>query len=96
MTSLIFVSLLLTIMVSTASAQGGIGSCCRILSTTQIHRDRLKSYYKQHKPSCPIDAVVFTTLHNKRICSDPYKLWSQTSMAYLDGKNWQLQRITQK
>ncbi|XP_045907254.1 eotaxin-like [Micropterus dolomieu] len=97
MTSLTFVSLLLlTIMVYTASAQGGIGSCCRQITTTQIHRDRLKSYYKQYKPSCPLEAVVFTTVQGKRLCSDPGKVWTKTSMAYIDGKNWQLQRTTHK
>ncbi|KAM9349417.1 monocyte chemotactic protein 1B-like [Symphorus nematophorus] len=93
MTSLTFVSLLLVaVMLSSASAQGGIGSCCRILSSTQIHRDSLKNYYIQHRPSCPIHAVVFTTLKGKRICSDPDKLWAMTSMAYLDGKNWRRNR----
>uniref|UniRef100_A0A8D0D839 C-C motif chemokine n=2 Tax=Sander lucioperca TaxID=283035 RepID=A0A8D0D839_SANLU len=92
MTSLTFVSLLLvTMMVSTASAQGGIGSCCRHLTNTQIHRENLRSYYKQSKSSCPINAVVFTTLRNIRICSNPERMWTQTSMAYLDGKNWQIQ-----
>nr|XP_033507379.1 monocyte chemotactic protein 1B-like [Epinephelus lanceolatus] len=92
MTSFAFASLLLvTIMVSTASAHGGISSCCRNLSNTQIHRDLLRSYYEQHKPACPIPAVVFYTLRNKRICADPLSLWTQTSMAYLDGKNWHLQ-----
>ncbi|KAF1384001.1 hypothetical protein PFLUV_G00137700 [Perca fluviatilis] len=95
MTSLAFVSLLLvTMMASTASARGGIGSCCRQHSQTQIHRDHLRSYYKQSKSSCPINAVVFTTLKNIRICSNPEKMWTQTSMAYLDGKNWQIQHST--
>ncbi|XP_041658422.1 C-C motif chemokine 2-like [Cheilinus undulatus] len=82
MTSLnIFVLLFLgTIMLSTASAGGGTASCCRALTSTQLHRDRLQSYYKQHKSTCPIDAVV-------RICSDPRRMWTKTSMAYLDGKN---------
>ncbi|XP_034744024.1 C-C motif chemokine 2-like [Etheostoma cragini] len=94
MTSLAFVSLLLVAgMMSTASAQGGIGSCCRQNTNTQIHRDNLKSYYKQYKSSCPINAVVFTTLKNIRICSNPKTMWTQTSMAYLDGKNWQIQHI---
>uniref|UniRef100_A0A8C2XM72 C-C motif chemokine n=1 Tax=Cyclopterus lumpus TaxID=8103 RepID=A0A8C2XM72_CYCLU len=93
MASPAFVSLLLlTIVVSTASAQGGIASCCRELSNTQIQRVLLKSYYKQYTPSCPIHAVVFTTLKGKRICADPGKVWTKTSMAYLVGKNWQLQR----
>ncbi|KAK5859815.1 hypothetical protein PBY51_021339 [Eleginops maclovinus] len=95
MRSLFFVSLLLvTILVSSASAQGGIASCCRELTNTQIHREKLRSYYKQNTSACPINAVVFTTLRNKRICSDPKELWTLTSMAYLDGKNWKLQRLT--
>uniref|UniRef100_A0A3Q3D2H6 Chemokine interleukin-8-like domain-containing protein n=1 Tax=Hippocampus comes TaxID=109280 RepID=A0A3Q3D2H6_HIPCM len=29
----------------------------------------------------------------KRICADPTKLWTQTSMAYLDGKNCHAQKL---
>ncbi|XP_023121377.2 monocyte chemotactic protein 1B-like [Amphiprion ocellaris] len=95
MTSLSFISLfLLTFMVSTASAQGGIGNCCRKLVDNQIHRDRLKEYYIEDSASCPLHAVVFTTMRGNRLCSDPVKLWTQTSMAYLDGKNWQKQHVT--
>lgn len=36
--------------------------------------------------------IRFTTLKNKRICADPRRVWTMTSMAYLDGKNWQIQR----
>ncbi|KAI3375052.1 hypothetical protein L3Q82_021573 [Scortum barcoo] len=97
MTSLAFVTLcIVAIMVSTTSAQGGIASCCRTVSNTNVHRDRLKSYYKQDKSACPIDAVVFYTVVGRRICSDPHKLWTMTSMAYLDGKNWQVQQMTQR
>ncbi|KAK9539068.1 hypothetical protein VZT92_004200 [Zoarces viviparus] len=95
MASLSFLSLLLaTIMVSTASAHGGIASCCRKLTETQVHREQLKSYYEQYKPPCPIHAVVFTTVKGKRICSDPESMWTKTSMAYLDGKDWQIQHAT--
>eukprot|EP00064_Thunnus_orientalis_P013166 superscaffoldBa00002108_g13203 len=92
MTGLTFVSLfLVTILASTASAQGGIASCCRKISNTQIHRELLKSYYVQNESSCHLHAVVFTTLKGKRICSDPSNLWTKTSKAFLDGKNWHLQ-----
>ncbi|XP_005721588.1 eotaxin-like [Pundamilia nyererei] len=80
--------LLVAIMVSTAAVQGGISSCCQRTSNTQIHRDLLKSYYIQQPPSCSIPAVVFTTISGRRICSDSSNTWTQTSMAYLDGKDW--------
>nr|QIH54606.1 C-C motif chemokine 2 [Larimichthys crocea] len=90
MTSLTLVSLfLLASVLSTASAHGGLASCCRSFSKTQVHRDNLKDYYKQNQPPCPIPAVVFTTIKGKRICSNPTSVWAMTSMAYLDGKNWQ-------
>ncbi|XP_035026704.1 monocyte chemotactic protein 1B-like [Hippoglossus stenolepis] len=95
MTLLNFVSLVLVAtMVSTASAQGGIASCCRNVSSTQIQRDLLKNYYVQEQPACARQIVVFTTLKGKRICSDPTNLWTQMSMAYLDGKNWHRQNLT--
>lgn len=37
---------------------GGIASCCRAISTTQIHRDLLESYYVQHEIPCLLNAVV--------------------------------------
>ncbi|TNN78164.1 C-C motif chemokine 2 [Liparis tanakae] len=83
-----FVSLLLLIIVaSTASAQGGMASCCRKFSNTEIQRVLLKSYYKQYTPACPICAIVFRSLKGRRICSDPGKVWTKDSMAYLDRKN---------
>uniref|UniRef100_A0A3Q3WMR5 C-C motif chemokine n=1 Tax=Mola mola TaxID=94237 RepID=A0A3Q3WMR5_MOLML len=92
MTNLGWVSLLLLVsLLSEASAQGGLGSCCLKLSETHIKRDLLKSYYQQHQPSCRIHAVVFTTLKNKRICADPTDMWTKTTMAYIDGKNSQIQ-----
>ncbi|XP_054624740.1 monocyte chemotactic protein 1B-like [Dunckerocampus dactyliophorus] len=78
---------LLTVMVSGALAQGRLADCCRRIKDTQIHRDLLTKYYVQRPPSCSLQAVVFSTVQGKRICADPDKLWTQTSMAYLDGKN---------
>ncbi|XP_030608788.1 monocyte chemotactic protein 1B-like [Archocentrus centrarchus] len=86
MVILIFVSLVL--LTHECSAQGGISSCCQKISNTHVHRDLLTSYYVQQPPSCPLTAVVFTTVSGKRICSHPLKLWTQNSMAYLNGKNW--------
>ncbi|KAG7525260.1 monocyte chemotactic protein 1B-like [Solea senegalensis] len=73
-------------MVSTVSARGGIASCCRKISLTEVHQNHLQSYYVQHRPPCPLKAVVFTMLNGNRICSDPHSLWTQRSMAFLDKK----------
>ncbi|XP_033181559.1 C-C motif chemokine 12-like [Mastacembelus armatus] len=89
-----FISLLLVaIMVPTASAQGGIASCCRKVSKTTLHREMVRSYYIQYEPSCPLEAVVFNMINDKRICADPNDIQTKTTMAYMDGKNWQLQNI---
>nr|XP_057924388.1 eotaxin-like [Doryrhamphus excisus] len=82
-----FVSLfLLAVMVSGALARGRLADCCRRIKHTQIHRDLLTKYYVQEPPSCSLRAVVFTTVQGKKICADPDKLWTRTSMAYLDEK----------
>uniref|UniRef100_A0A8C7XQE5 Chemokine interleukin-8-like domain-containing protein n=1 Tax=Oryzias sinensis TaxID=183150 RepID=A0A8C7XQE5_9TELE len=90
MSSMTFFSLfLVAVLLSQVSTQGGISSCCLKISRTQVHRDFLKKYYVQYPPSCSKHAVVFTTIKNVRICANPNSLWTLTSMAYLDGKNWQ-------
>ncbi|XP_037312962.2 C-C motif chemokine 12-like [Pungitius pungitius] len=88
MAGLAFFSLLLVaVMVSTASAQGGLPSCCLKLGKTKVHRDQLKSYYVQLTTTqCTKKAVVFTTVKDKRICSHPEESWTKNSMAYLDKK----------
>lgn len=90
MTSIPFILvLLITIMVPTASAQGGISDCCMKITGTKVPREYLKSYYKEDPSSCTQNAVVFTTFLGRRICASFHNLWTKTSMAYLDGKNWQ-------
>uniref|UniRef100_A0A3P8TPB8 Chemokine interleukin-8-like domain-containing protein n=1 Tax=Amphiprion percula TaxID=161767 RepID=A0A3P8TPB8_AMPPE len=96
-------------MVSTASAQGKnnkyicihellvcwcIISCHDDGGNMRILCSYSKEYYIEDSASCPLHAVVFTTMRGNRLCSDPVKLWTQTSMAYLDGKNWQKQHVT--
>ncbi|XP_077412458.1 monocyte chemotactic protein 1B-like [Vanacampus margaritifer] len=94
MTALNLLSLfVLAVMVPGALAQGGIASCCRKISRTQIHQGLLTKYYIQRPPSCPLHVVVFITLQDKRICADPDKLWTKTSKAYLDGKKCRRQKL---
>ncbi|KAF6727606.1 C-C motif chemokine 2 [Oryzias melastigma] len=91
--SLVLVALLL----SSVSAQGKISSCCLKATNTQVRRDFLKEYYVQRPPSCFKHVVVFTTIKNVRICANPKSIWTLTSMAFLDGKNWlQSQNTTMK
>lgn len=69
-------------------------------SLTHIYCDALHSRIKNVAACywmCTFFAVIlnrFTTLKGKRICAGPGKVWTKTSMAYLDGKNWQIQRVT--
>ncbi|XP_030259339.1 monocyte chemotactic protein 1B-like [Sparus aurata] len=92
MSSLAFVSLLLVaIMASTVSSNGAVASCCLTTSNTQVRRENLIRYYVQVRPQCPMHAVVFTTITFKRICADPDRVWTKTSMAFIDGKNYSQQ-----
>ncbi|XP_077470836.1 monocyte chemotactic protein 1B-like [Stigmatopora argus] len=77
---------LLAVTMPGVLAQGGLPSCCRKISKTQVHQDLLTKYYIQRPPSCPLRVVVFITLKGKRICADPHKSWTKTSKAYLQGK----------
>uniref|UniRef100_A0AAQ6IQZ7 Chemokine interleukin-8-like domain-containing protein n=1 Tax=Anabas testudineus TaxID=64144 RepID=A0AAQ6IQZ7_ANATE len=79
--------------IASTDITGGIGNCCRHISNIQVRREFLKSYHDQYPPSCYLHAVVFTTLHGKRICAAPGKMWTETSKAYLDGKNYHHQHF---
>ncbi|XP_038127837.1 monocyte chemotactic protein 1B-like [Cyprinodon tularosa] len=95
MRTISFILLLLVfVMVQRTLSQGGISTCCLKISGTKVHRDFLKSYYKEDSSSCTQNAVVFTTFSGKRICASPTNLWTKTSMAYLDGKNWARKQLT--
>ncbi|XP_049603916.1 monocyte chemotactic protein 1B-like [Syngnathus scovelli] len=78
---------LVAVMLPCVLADGGLASCCRKISDTHVHRGLLTKYYVQRPPACSLHVVVFITVQKKRICADPYKLWTLTSKAYLDGKN---------
>ncbi|MEQ2281021.1 hypothetical protein AMECASPLE_026177, partial [Ameca splendens] len=75
---------------------GGISNCCLKITGTKVHRDSLKSYYVEDPSSCTHSAVVFTTIIGRRICASQTNVWTKTSMAYLDGKNWQRRHTTLK
>ncbi|XP_034039969.1 eotaxin-like isoform X2 [Thalassophryne amazonica] len=94
MASVTFITFLfITVMLSTVSAKGGLGSCCRYTRHRKVQRDLLKCYYKLGPPSCSRYNVVFITLMGKRICSDPDSPWTEAIMTYLNHKKWQYQSM---
>uniref|UniRef100_A0A3B5QDG0 Chemokine interleukin-8-like domain-containing protein n=1 Tax=Xiphophorus maculatus TaxID=8083 RepID=A0A3B5QDG0_XIPMA len=88
MMSLTILFLLVTLMLPTFSAQGGTSKCCLKIDKAKVHRTFLRSHYEKNDPKlCSVPSVVFTTMTGKKLCADPSKIWTKTSMAYLDGKN---------
>ncbi|XP_036941112.1 C-C motif chemokine 2-like [Acanthopagrus latus] len=88
--SLVFATFLcFTTWTSSIQSHGSIISCCLMVSNTRIQREHIADYVVLTRPQCPIDAIVFRTIHDKRICSDPDSLWTKTTMVMLDGRRWQ-------
>uniref|UniRef100_A0A0E9WAU8 Chemokine interleukin-8-like domain-containing protein n=1 Tax=Anguilla anguilla TaxID=7936 RepID=A0A0E9WAU8_ANGAN len=48
------------------SSDGPVVSCCQKTSNTMLERAKIKSYYKQKKGLCPVDAVIFVTVKGKK------------------------------
>ncbi|XP_015241529.1 PREDICTED: C-C motif chemokine 4-like isoform X1 [Cyprinodon variegatus] len=96
MMSLNFLLLLVIFLVLPTFSAQAIPKCCLQYSRTRFHRGSLKSYYIQDSSLCTQPAVIFTTIKGKRICVNPSKVWTKTSMAYLDGKNWWQRHTTLK
>lgn len=79
------------------------GADTRICDTTQGELNRTKGEHQHSRRTCicsflqdrteAAEAVLsvlcirFTTVCGRRICSDTMRLWTQMSMAYLDGKS---------
>ncbi|XP_062337832.1 monocyte chemotactic protein 1B-like [Osmerus eperlanus] len=76
------------LLMDTTSAQvNKVATCCRKTVRNRIRLTMLDSYYIQDIAMCPIKAVIFVTVKNIRLCSDPNDPWAQTAMDYLDKKN---------
>ncbi|CAL8281452.1 unnamed protein product [Lota lota] len=86
---ILLVALLVAVyMACSVSAQGGIARCCLKFKKTEVKLLKLKRYYVQREDSsCRLHAVVFTTVKNKRICSDPGSPWTKWGVAYLQPSN---------
>ncbi|XP_018611683.2 fractalkine-like [Scleropages formosus] len=78
--------LLLSLLSATsAKASGPVVSCCLKISETRVPVNKLKSYYVQ-SGVCSVEAVQFTTVKDKTICSDPSDPWAKRAMQDLDAK----------
>ncbi|KAL4624742.1 fractalkine-like [Arapaima gigas] len=77
--------LLCLLCVASGHASGPVVPCCLKTSETKVPVQNLQRYYKQFGV-CSVEAVQFTTIKNKTICSDPSDPWAQKAMMYLDKK----------
>ncbi|KAJ8278082.1 hypothetical protein GJAV_G00083620 [Gymnothorax javanicus] len=60
------------------SSDGPVVSCCHKTSQTMVARAKVKDYYMQKRGGlCSIEAMVFITVKEKRICSNPNSPWAK-------------------
>ncbi|XP_031439854.1 C-C motif chemokine 12-like isoform X1 [Clupea harengus] len=59
--------------------------CCQKTSTTRLQLSKIKHYHMQKVGLCPVDAVVFTTVKDVRVCSDPRRPWVKKAVRYIDS-----------
>ncbi|XP_046883773.1 monocyte chemotactic protein 1B-like [Hypomesus transpacificus] len=85
--ALLLLSISCLLMDTTSAQVNKVGSCCRKTFSMRIPLRMLGSYYVQDIAMCPIKAVVFVTVKDKRLCLDPKELWVKTAIDYLDKKN---------
>ncbi|XP_051989385.1 uncharacterized protein LOC127648704 [Xyrauchen texanus] len=78
-------SLVVMGVVSTGDV-GPVVSCCLKVSDTRIHQRNIKDYRIQNSSLCHLKVVVFTTVNNRHICSDPEDSWAKQAMCEVDRK----------
>ncbi|KAK6484015.1 eotaxin-like [Huso huso] len=69
----------------TFATVGSIAKCdCLRLTDTVLRPRRIQGFHEQKKDGrCPVDAVVFTTIKGKKVCSDPTKIWVKEAIKKL-------------
>ncbi|KAK1168640.1 C-C motif chemokine 20-like [Acipenser oxyrinchus oxyrinchus] len=66
----------------------GPGSCCISYSTNMIHLRAIRRYTKQESTGlCNIDAIIFHTRRNLKICADPRVKWVKRLINRLSKRN---------
>ncbi|XP_070802681.1 C-C motif chemokine 5-like [Pituophis catenifer annectens] len=76
------VFLVAAMFLSQAQAQFDATVCCFDYVTKPIPRRNLKSY-EHANARCSMQAVIFITHKNRRICADPNAPWAQDRVKYL-------------
>uniref|UniRef100_A0A8C8RT08 C-C motif chemokine n=1 Tax=Pelusios castaneus TaxID=367368 RepID=A0A8C8RT08_9SAUR len=73
-----------------ASGSNDALDCCLRTSAIPIPRKIVADYEEQRiQDGCPIRAVVFITVRNRRLCAPPFSHWVQRLMEKVD-KAYQL------
>ncbi|XP_062377357.1 monocyte chemotactic protein 1B-like [Sardina pilchardus] len=69
-------------------------ACCPKTTNTVLRQSNITGYHRQERGICPVQAVVFTTVRNIRVCSDPKKPWVKKAVKFIDSKKQQATRVT--
>ncbi|KAF4117727.1 hypothetical protein G5714_002280 [Onychostoma macrolepis] len=85
----------MSIEVSDDDHPGRPVNCCLTVSNTRIAITNIVDYHIQDPGLCPVRAVVFHTIKEKSICSDPDNRWAKKAMAMVESRN-QLKKESSK
>ncbi|KAI1882740.1 hypothetical protein AGOR_G00238050 [Albula goreensis] len=89
MTTLTAVFLCLAVLVlSPATGQGSgiVSACCLKTRNTKIRVAQISSYFRQNVGRCPVEALVFTSVTGRKICSDSSDPWAKKAKAVVDAR----------
>ncbi|XP_018596644.1 C-C motif chemokine 17-like [Scleropages formosus] len=78
--------LLLLLCFTAVHSSGPVQTCCLKTTDTILPLSKIAGYYSQKAGLCPVDAVVFVTVKNVKICSPPNKLWVKRAVKYFGSK----------
>ncbi|XP_047444582.1 C-C motif chemokine 20-like [Mugil cephalus] len=68
------------------SAPAPTSDCCLQWSRTKLHPKQIRNYTIQSEGVCPIKAVVFLTVREKIVCSNPETTWVKNAILKVDRK----------
>ncbi|XP_066507925.1 monocyte chemotactic protein 1B-like [Hoplias malabaricus] len=67
--------------------EGSPVKCCTNFSPHPLPLNRLKHFNVQDATTlCRLDAVIFTTVKNRKICANPDAAWVKNAISHLKNK----------